>query len=132
MRTERPKQPSVLTEEERAMLESMAHRARSQPRRARVVLACGAGLDNQAVAAKLRCSPKILRHQGMLDFGADAEEPDGQVAGRHVGHVEAGFLGSRRRGGLREGQRRSGTRRFRTVPNQSGSQPAGHICFLSP
>lgn len=59
MRTGRPKQPLVLTEEERARLESMAHRARSQPllaRRARVVLACGDGLDNEAVARKLRCS----------------------------------------------------------------------------
>ena len=59
MRTGRPKQPLVLTEEERARLESMAHRARSRPlvaRRARVVLACGDGLDNEAVARKLRCS----------------------------------------------------------------------------
>jgi transposase len=59
MRTGRPKQPLVLTEAERARLESMAHRARSQPllaRRARVVLACGDGLDNEVVAHKLRCS----------------------------------------------------------------------------
>jgi transposase len=59
MRTGRPKQPLILTEEERDRLESMAHRARSQPllaRRARVVLACGDGLDNEAVARKLRCS----------------------------------------------------------------------------
>src|SRR6516225_12167543 len=59
MRTGRPKQALLLTEEERARLESMAHRARSQPllaRRARVVLACGEGLDNHAVARKLRCS----------------------------------------------------------------------------
>lgn len=59
MRTGRPKQPLVLSEEEQATLESMSHRARSQPllaRRARVVLACGAGLDNHAVARKLRCS----------------------------------------------------------------------------
>src|ERR1700749_1678754 len=59
MRTGRLKQPLVLTEEERSMLESMAHRARSQPllaRRARVVLACGDGLDNEAVARKLRGS----------------------------------------------------------------------------
>src|SRR5262249_47988488 len=58
MRTGRPKQALLLTEEERASLESMAHRARSQPllaRRARVVLACGEGLDNHAVARKLRC-----------------------------------------------------------------------------
>jgi transposase len=59
MRTGRPKQPLVLNTEERAGLESMAHRGRSQPllaRRARVVLACGDGLDNEAVARKLRCS----------------------------------------------------------------------------
>ena len=59
MRTGRPKQALLLTEEERASLESMAHRARSNPllaRRARVVLACGEGLDNDAVARKLRCS----------------------------------------------------------------------------
>jgi hypothetical protein len=39
MRTGRPKQPLTLTEEERERLESLAHRARSQPllaRRARV------------------------------------------------------------------------------------------------
>ena len=49
MRTGRPKEALILTEEERARLESMAHRARSQPllaRRARVVLACGGGLDS--------------------------------------------------------------------------------------
>jgi transposase len=59
MRTGRPKQPLILTEEERDRLQSMAHRARSQPllaRRARVVLACGDGLDNQGVARKLRVS----------------------------------------------------------------------------
>jgi transposase len=59
MRTGRPKQPLTLTEEERERLESLAHRARSQPllaRRARVVLACAEGLDNQTVARKLRAS----------------------------------------------------------------------------
>src|ERR1700704_6563702 len=59
MRTGRPKEALILTEEERDRLQSMAHRARSQPllaRRARVVLACGDGLDNQAVARKLRVS----------------------------------------------------------------------------
>ena len=53
MRTGRPKQPLLLSEEERERLESVAHRARSQPllaRRARVVLACGDGLDNDAVS----------------------------------------------------------------------------------
>ena len=50
MRTGRPKQPLIVTEEERERLESLAHRARSQAllaRRARVVLACAEGLDNQ-------------------------------------------------------------------------------------
>src|SRR5229473_4950099 len=59
MRTGRPKQPLILTEEERNRLQSLAHRARSQPllaRRARVVLACGEGLDNQSVARKLHVS----------------------------------------------------------------------------
>jgi transposase len=59
MRTGRPKEALILTEEERDRLQSMAHRARSQPllaRRARVVLACGDGLDNQSVARKLRSS----------------------------------------------------------------------------
>jgi transposase len=59
MRTGRPKKALLLTEEERARLESIAHRARSHPllaRRARVVLACGEGLDNYAVARQLRCS----------------------------------------------------------------------------
>ena len=59
MRTGRPKQPLTLTDEEKARLQSLAHRARSQPwlaRRARVVLACAEGSDNQTVAKKLCCS----------------------------------------------------------------------------
>lgn len=63
MRTGRPKQPLMLTEEERERLQSLAHRARSQSvlaRRARVVLACAEGLDNQAVAKKLRCSKGMV------------------------------------------------------------------------
>ena len=50
MRTGRPKQPLILTEEERDRLQSLAHLARSQPllaRRARVVLACGEGLYDE-------------------------------------------------------------------------------------
>jgi transposase len=59
MRIGRPKQSLILTEEERDRLQSLAHRARSQSllaRRARVVLACAEGLNNKAVAKKLRCS----------------------------------------------------------------------------
>jgi len=59
MRTGRPKQPLILTAEEYDRLQSLVHRARSQPllaRRARVVLACAEGLDNKAVARKLRTS----------------------------------------------------------------------------
>ena len=59
MRTGRSKQPLTLTEEERERLDSLAHRARSQPllaRRARVVLACAEGLSNQSVSCRLRCS----------------------------------------------------------------------------
>jgi transposase len=59
MRTGRPKRPLIVTNEERQRLESLAHRTRSQgllARRARVVLGCAEGLDNKAVAKKLRCS----------------------------------------------------------------------------
>src|SRR6202161_2627138 len=59
MRTGRPKQPLVLTTEERERLQSLAHRSRRQPllaRRARVVLACAEGLDNKTVSRRLRCS----------------------------------------------------------------------------
>src|ERR1700746_2057937 len=59
MRTGRPKRPLILTAEEKERLQSLAHRARSQPalaRRARVVLACAEGLANKSVAKKLRCS----------------------------------------------------------------------------
>ena len=59
MRTGRPKQPLILTDDEREQLQSLAHRARSQPalaRRARVVLACAAGLNNKTVARTLRTS----------------------------------------------------------------------------
>ena len=59
MRTGRPKPPLMLTEEEHHRLQTLAHRARSQPalaRRARVVLACAGGLDNKTVARKMRCS----------------------------------------------------------------------------
>src|SRR5213592_2932312 len=59
MRTGRPKRPLTLTKDEQERLQSLAHRARSQPalaRRARVVLACAQGLANKSVAKKLRCS----------------------------------------------------------------------------
>lgn len=59
MRRGRPKQALCLSEEEQRRLGSLAQRARSVPavaRRARVVLACAEGLDNRAVAKKLRCS----------------------------------------------------------------------------
>ena len=48
MRTGRPKAALVVTAEERAELESLAHRSRSAPalaRRARLVLACAEGRD---------------------------------------------------------------------------------------
>lgn len=52
----RPKAALVITESERQGLESMAHRSRTAPqlaRRARIVLACGSGVDNTTVARKL-------------------------------------------------------------------------------
>src|SRR5258707_12304582 len=63
MRTGRPKRPLILSDDERDRLQSLAHRARSQSllaRRARAVLACAEGLDNQAVAKKVRCSTGMV------------------------------------------------------------------------
>ena len=57
MRTGRPKQELILTAEERAKLELMARRPKTDQRtaeRARIVLDCAAGLSNTAVAAKRR------------------------------------------------------------------------------
>src|SRR6266516_2842616 len=59
MRTGRPKRPLTLTEEESERLESLVHRARTQPllaRRARIVLACAEGMDNKRVARRLHAS----------------------------------------------------------------------------
>ncbi len=59
----RPKAPLVLTATERQTLDSWAHRARTAPvvaRRARIVLACARGLDNQTVATKVRASPQMV------------------------------------------------------------------------
>ena len=95
MRTGRPKQALVLTGEERERLQSLAHRARSQSllaRRARVVLACADGLDNNAAAKKLRCSLGMVckwrarflktRLEGLYDEprpGAPRKVSDAQV-----------------------------------------------------
>src|SRR3954463_13384802 len=95
MRTGRPKQPLTLTEEERDRLQSLTHRARSQAllaRRARVVLACAEGLDNKAVARKLRVSLGMVgkwrsrfleaRLEGLYDEprpGAPRKVSDAQV-----------------------------------------------------
>ena len=59
----RPKAPLVMTAAEQHTLNSWAHRARTAPalaRRARIVLACARGLDNQTVAKKLRVSPQMV------------------------------------------------------------------------
>ena len=95
MRTGRPKRPLILSDDERHRLQSLAHRARSQSllaRRARVVLACAEGLDNQAVAKKLRCSKGMVckwrsrflqaRLEGLYDEprpGAPRKVTDDQV-----------------------------------------------------
>ena len=95
MRTGRPKQALILSDEERDRLQALAHRARSQPllaRRARVVLACAEGLDNKSVARKLRCSLGMVgkwrarflktRLEGIYDEprpGAPRQVSDAQV-----------------------------------------------------
>src|SRR5438132_2793255 len=95
MRTGRPKQALSLTEEEQDRLQSLAHRARSQPllaRRARVVLACGEGVDSKTVARKVRASLGMVgkwrarfvqaRLEGLYDEprpGAPRQVSDAQV-----------------------------------------------------
>src|SRR5438876_2654296 len=95
MRTGRPKRPLTLTEDEQERLQSLAHRARSQPalaRRARVVLACAQGVANKSVAKKLRCSLGMVakwrsrflrsRLEGLYDAprpGAPRKVTDAQV-----------------------------------------------------
>ena len=59
----RPKAELVLTDQESAELESLARRSRTAPqvaRRARIVLACASGLDNQTVAKKTRVTPQTV------------------------------------------------------------------------
>jgi transposase len=63
MRTGRPKAPLVLTDDERAKLQSWANRPTSAQRlalRARLVLACAAGTDNKGVAQTLRITPQTV------------------------------------------------------------------------
>jgi transposase len=111
MRTGRPKRPLVLTDDEQERLQSLAHRARSQPvlaRRARVILASAQGLANKGVAKQVRCSVGMVnkwrsrflkkRLEGLYDEprpGAPRKVTDAQVekvrlwkarrAGRHIG-----------------------------------------------
>jgi transposase len=59
----RPKAPLVLTDDERAKLQSWADRPTSAQRlalRARIVLACADGRDNKAVAKALRITPHTV------------------------------------------------------------------------
>ena len=109
MRTGRPKQLLILTDEERERLQSLAHRARSQSvlaRRARVVLACAEGLDNQAVAKKLRCSKGMVGKwrarflEGRLEALYDEPRPGAprQVSDAQVEQVVIETLESTPRG----------------------------------
>ncbi|HZP01998.1 MAG TPA: IS630 family transposase [Terriglobia bacterium] len=85
----------ILTEDEQERLQSLAHRARSQPalaRRARVVSACAEGVANKTVARRLRCSLGMvakwrsrflkMRLEGLYDEprpGAPRKVTDAQV-----------------------------------------------------
>ena len=63
MRTGRPKVALSVTVEERQRLAALAHRSRTAPqlaRRARIILACAEGRDNQAVAKRVRLSPATV------------------------------------------------------------------------
>jgi len=63
MRTGRPKAELVLSDEERRELEGLAKRRRSAAalaQRARMILACAAGQDNQTVARRVRVAPATV------------------------------------------------------------------------
>lgn len=63
MRTGRPKAELVVTDAETRELTALAHRARSAPslaRRARIILACVEGRDNQTVARRVRVTPATV------------------------------------------------------------------------
>ena len=95
MRTGRPKRRLVLTADEQERLQSLAHRARSQPvlaRRARVILGSAHGLANHVVAKQARCSLGMVnkwrsrflkkRLEGLYDEprpGAPRKVSDAQV-----------------------------------------------------
>lgn len=56
----RPKAPLILSDDERQKLETWAFRPKSTQRlalRSKIILACADGLDNSAVAARLRVNP---------------------------------------------------------------------------
>src|SRR5215469_5424755 len=95
MRTGRPKRSLVLTADEQERLQSLAHRARSQPvlaRRARVILASARGLAHEVMAKQVRCSVGMVnkwrsrflkkRLEGLYDEprpGAPRKVTDAQV-----------------------------------------------------
>src|SRR5215472_6216798 len=94
MRTGRPKRSLALTADEQERLQSLAHRARSQPvlaRRARVILASARGLAHEVVAKQVRCSVGMVnkwrsrflkRLEGLYDEprpGAPRKVTDAQV-----------------------------------------------------
>ena len=81
MRTGRPKQPLMLTNEERERLESLAHRARSQPllaRRARVVLHSSSTPKLppavNGLGSLLKRIVNVYSGAGLLDIGSSNEE----------------------------------------------------------
>src|SRR2546425_12081720 len=101
MRTGRPKAPLVLTEAERATVESLATRARTRPhlaRRARIILLCSQGLASTVVARRLHTRAQTIgKWRGRLVPGprgglSDAPPPG---APRTSGHADAGRGASR-------------------------------------
>ena len=76
-RTGRPKQPLVLGDADREVLERWARRPKSAAGVslwARIVLACGDGLDNQTAAQHLRVHPNTVGkwRQRFIDGGCDS------------------------------------------------------------
>ena len=88
----RPKATLVLTDEERAILQSWANRPTSAQRlalRARIVLACADGTDNKAVAKALRITAHTVGKwrarfvEDRLEGLADEPRPGAPRGGHH-------------------------------------------------
>ncbi len=87
----RPKAPLIFGDDERLKLETWPSRPKSTQRlaqRAKIILACSEGLENKAVAARLRVNPVTVgkRRRRFLDDRLEGlvSEPQLAIAGHDL------------------------------------------------